>query len=90
MPFLPIDKVDSNLISYGPCQTPTLWFCVNREREMKKDNPIFYKIYIKLLLIKSPKDLKVKICLDNEFSNKNDVKNILKSINKMKYVNLLC
>ena len=47
LPNLPEDKINSNCLSYGPCQTPTLWFCINRQKELEKQNPIYYKIYIK-------------------------------------------
>ena len=37
------------IMSYGPCQTPTLWFCVQRLKERKKYIPkSYYQIYVEI------------------------------------------
>ena len=83
--YLPED-VRKNSISYGPCQTPTLYFCVKREREIENENNKYYKIYITL---KSNYDnSEVEICLNNEFNNFQDVENLMNQISNMKKIKI--
>lgn len=48
--------LDTNLVSYGPCQTPTLWFCVRRSDEINAFQPESYYT-IDIQLSKGGKDL---------------------------------
>merc|ERR1712194_121757 len=45
--------LDAGLLSYGPCQTPTLYFCVKRFDEIQSFKPENYYILILKLKIKS-------------------------------------
>ena len=77
LPLLPVN-LKTNCISYGPCQTPTLWFCVKRQKELEKQNLTYYKIYIKL---KSDKH-EVKIYLNDDYKDLNKVYEILNKLKK--------
>ena len=80
-PHLPYD-VKSNIISYGPCQTPTLWFCVNRQRQIEntKNALTYFKIFIEVKFSGE----NIKIFLDGEFKDKNEVNKIISEIKKNK------
>ena len=85
LPCLSEYDIDSNFISYGPCQTPTLYFCVKRAREIENENIIYYKIYISL---KIDNNLEVKLSIDQEFKSLNEVKLIKKRLEELKYLNI--
>ena len=81
LPLILDDKIKTKCLSYGPCQTPTLWFCVKRQKELENQNLDYYKIYIKL---KVDKEHIVKIFLNEDYKNKADVEKIVKKLNILK------
>ena len=85
MRYLPED-IGNDCISYGPCQTPTLYFCVKRERDMENENNKYYKIYIKLR--SNSNNSEIDICLDEEFDNLNKVKALANQLLAMKKIKI--
>ena len=85
LPSLPYNEIKTKCLSYGPCQTPTLWFCVNRQKELEKEDLTYYKIYIQLLI---DKEHKVKIFFNKDYKNLDEVKNILQKLKKYQKLQL--
>ena len=80
---LPKD-IKTNVLSYGPCQTPTLWFCVDRMRKIKNNKiNLYYKIYLNVQI---DSNNKIKIYLDEKYEDKSKVDNLVENIKK---INLL-
>ena len=75
LPILPT-YIKTNVLSYGPCQTPTLWFCVDRLRKFQNKQNKYYKIYLELKVDNN----KVKIYLDDNYDDINKVNNIIETI----------
>ena len=70
---------ERKLMSYGPCQTPTLWFCVQRLKEIRRyKRASYYKIYIE---IKDEDNNIHKLYMNKKFHNKNS---LIKRLNKVK------
>ena len=75
---------DKKVLSYGPCQTPTLWFCVQRKKQIDNFIPsIFYKIYIEIITENGEIH---KIYLKEEFSSKIRAKIFFEYINRYFYL----
>ena len=80
LPILPYD-IKTNVLSYGPCQTPTLWFCVDRQRKLENQNNKYYKIFIEIEDINDNRN-KIKLYLDENYDDLSKIKKIINSIFK--------
>ena len=68
------------IMSYGPCQTPTLWFCVQGLKERKKFQPkSYYRIVIE---IEDDVGEIHQLVMDQKFDNKNE---LFRRLNKIKF-----
>jgi DNA topoisomerase-3 len=80
--------LDSRLISYGPCQIPTLGFCVDRHDEIQRFRP---EIYWRLVPTIQKNDIKSKLKWEREhvfdFHVANLFYNIVKKETIAKYEN---
>ena len=72
-----------NMLSYGPCQTPTLWFCVNRQNEIKNfvSTP-FYKLFVEIEVNGN----RYKLIYDKKFQRKSELTDLLNNLKKVKEV----
>ena len=72
------DINNKDVLSYGPCQTPSLWFCVQRKKE--RDNFIPTKSYQIYVEIKADDDKKYKIYMNKKYENESSVKRVFDDI----------
>jgi hypothetical protein len=72
---------DTNLLSYGPCQTPTLWFCVNRENEIDK---FVSKEYFKAIVVVEYFKMKYEIKYNKNFKDRTELDTFLAKIKDAK------
>lgn len=86
LPYIKKYQNIRTIMSYGPCQTPTLWFCVKRLKERRKYRPSsYYKIYIE---IEDDNGETYRLYMNKVFDNKTDLQKRLNKIRFSFYVDL--
>ena len=80
------ENLEKDVLSYGPCQTPTLWFCVQRKKKIDEFIPSkLYHIYVR---IKGDDDEFYKIYMNKQYQNKESAKYILEDLKKNFYLSV--
>ena len=80
------ENLEKDVLSYGPCQTPTLWFCVQRKKKIDEFIPSkLYNIYVR---IKGDDDEFYKIYMNKQYQNKESAKYILEDLKKNFYLSV--
>lgn len=81
-----LKDMETKLISYGPCQTPTLWFCVNRQREIHAFVPKeYFRVYVDIEV----KKIKKRIFYENRFYDKKSTNEMLQKLSNSKKANVI-
>nr|CAD2171031.1 unnamed protein product [Meloidogyne enterolobii] len=81
--------LDSNLISFGPCQTPTLAFCVVRHDEIVNFKPQpYWLLQAEIELPGGGRTLKLEWARDRQF-DKNAAQSFLKKIKNAKHATVV-